>query len=231
MEIRCADIMGVYLCEMPKAIFVLFLFISSLSFSQDQIHLRSGEIVKALVMDVGTQKIRYKKWSNQEGPNYFLDKFEINKIVFQNGAEDFFDQIPAPKERKTGLGIAWLPSILSNNIAEPYAGGAIEVSHFVVPKLALELGAGNGSEGFFLWLGANVMFKDTRTERLIPYAGISVINTQLYNRAFYQGLNFPLGLEFIHHKSGFNAGVELSYLNILNDVGYLRANIKLGYRF
>lgn len=199
--------------------------------AQDQIHLRSGEIIKAKVLDVGTEKIRYKKFTNQEGPNYFLETYELKKIVYENGAEDYFDQISMPKERKKGLGIMYLHSIYSNNIAEPYSGGAVEFSYFVVPKFALEGGLGSGSEGFFFWAGANIMFRDTRVERFVPYAGAAIVNTQLYNRALYQGLNFPLGMEFIHHPSGINISAEVSYLNILNDVGYLRASFKFGYRF
>lgn len=206
------------------------LFCFQAAWSQDKIHLRGGEIIKAVVLDIGTEKIRYKKYSNIEGPNYFLEKYEVNKIVYENGAEDYFDQIKAPNERRIGIGINWLNSIFENNIADPYAGGALEISYFILPKLAIEAGAGNGSEGFFLWAGGNVMFRDTRTEKFIPYAGFAVISTQLYT-ALYPGFNIPVGLEFIHHKSGINAGVEVSYLNVLNDFGYLRANLKLGYRF
>lgn len=219
-----------YLCLMRLLLALLLSTCFFYTKAQDKIHLRSGGILNAVVLDVGTDKIRYKKYSNQNGPNYFLEKYDVKKIVYENGAEDYFGQVEAPLERKLGIGINWMRPIIANNIADPFIGGSIELSYFIVPKLGLEAGVGNGPEGFFLWAGGNIMFKDTRTERFIPYAGFSVVSTQLYT-ALYPGFNIPVGVEFIHRKSGFNASVDLSYLNILNDVGYLRACLKLGYRF
>jgi hypothetical protein len=209
---------------------ILFVLCLTSLKAQDKIHLRTGEIVSAVVLDVGSEKVRYKKYSNQNGPNYYLEKYEIQKIVYENGAEDYFDRVEAPNERRIGVGINWMHPILANNIADPFTGGSIEVSYFIVPKFGLEAGLGNGPEGFFLWAGGNVMFKDTRTEQFIPYVGFSVVSTQLYT-ALYPGFNIPLGIEFIHRKSGINASFDFSYLNILNDVGYFRATLKAGYRF
>ena len=82
---------------MKKALFILVAIIG-FGFSanaQDIITLKSGNDIKALVQEIGDTDVKYKKWDNQNGPNYTLKKSEIFRIVYANGyVEKFVDSQP-----------------------------------------------------------------------------------------------------------------------------------------
>jgi len=55
------------------------------SFSQDIIYKRDGSKEEAKVFLVAEKKIQYKKFNNQEGPLYEIDKKDILLITYENG--------------------------------------------------------------------------------------------------------------------------------------------------
>ena len=60
-------------------------------YSQDNIFIKSGDEVKAKVLEVTTTQIKYKKWANPGGPTYTLEKSEVFMIKYQNGTKDVFN--------------------------------------------------------------------------------------------------------------------------------------------
>ena len=72
---------------------------SAIMFAQDVITLRNGYEIKAVVFEVGPDEVKYKKFDNQDGPNYKLKTSDIVEIRYQNGTKDDFGQMtsPAPK--------------------------------------------------------------------------------------------------------------------------------------
>jgi hypothetical protein len=70
----------------------------------DLIIKRDSSRIEALILEVDEQMIRYKKYSDQEGPTFSLSKKEIASIVYGNGEvekfnaapEIYFDEVPAP---------------------------------------------------------------------------------------------------------------------------------------
>ncbi len=72
-------------------LFVLFISIRPL-FSQDIILLRSGEEIRAKIIEVTSTQVKYKRLDNQEGPNYITLKSEIFMITYENGRKEVFDQ-------------------------------------------------------------------------------------------------------------------------------------------
>jgi len=72
------------------SIFVILLFASSFAFSQDEIIFNSGERVNAKIMEIGKTQVKYKKFSNIDGPLVIVNKKDIKKIIYQNGEEDIF---------------------------------------------------------------------------------------------------------------------------------------------
>ena len=58
--------------------------------AQDIIMLRTGDDIEALVQEIGTDEVKYKKFDNPNGPNYTLKKPEIFMIRYENGAKDVF---------------------------------------------------------------------------------------------------------------------------------------------
>ncbi len=53
--------------------------------AQDSIAMVNGIEIEAKVLEIGTSNIKYKKFSNLEGPLYTVSKEEVKEIVFQNG--------------------------------------------------------------------------------------------------------------------------------------------------
>lgn len=67
--------------------------IATLANAQDLIVLKNGDIIHSKVQEIGLDQIKYKKWSNQEGPDYVIAKSEVLSINYQNGEKDTFNSI------------------------------------------------------------------------------------------------------------------------------------------
>ncbi|MDQ3110539.1 MAG: hypothetical protein M3R17_11650 [Bacteroidota bacterium] len=60
---------------MKRALLVLILsFCSLLAFAQDTIYMKTGEVVKAKIIEVNETNISYKKLSYPEGPTFIVAK-------------------------------------------------------------------------------------------------------------------------------------------------------------
>lgn len=65
--------------------------ITSVAKAQDTIVKTSGDHIVAKITEVGTNAITYKKWENQEGPNFVDFKTDILYIRFSNGQKQVFN--------------------------------------------------------------------------------------------------------------------------------------------
>lgn len=63
-------------------------------YAQDVIICRNGDEITSKVLKVSRTEIEYKRWSNQDGPSYTLDKSEVFMIKYQNGEKDVFKEEP-----------------------------------------------------------------------------------------------------------------------------------------
>lgn len=70
------------------------IIITSVCFAQDIIVQKDGSIIQAKVLEVGTTEVKYKKWSNQDGPSYAIAKSNILAITYQNGEKESFNDQP-----------------------------------------------------------------------------------------------------------------------------------------
>ena len=66
--------------------------------AQDMIVKKDGTVIQAKVMKVGTSEVDYKKWSNQNGPQYSIAVADILAINYQNGEKETFDNVSARPE-------------------------------------------------------------------------------------------------------------------------------------
>jgi hypothetical protein len=60
--------------------------------AQDKIYKSDGDILDAKIKSVGVKTITYLMFNNQTGPEYTIEKAAVEKIVYQNGSEDVFDE-------------------------------------------------------------------------------------------------------------------------------------------
>ena len=68
----------------------LLLIIPCFLFGQDEITFRTGDILKAKILEVGTEEIIYKKFENLTGPSYTVKKNQVFMIKYENGDKDVF---------------------------------------------------------------------------------------------------------------------------------------------
>ncbi len=85
-------------------LFALCIFLTKVSFSQDIITLKNGEELKSKVLNIGQKDITYKKFENQEGPSYTIQKSEVFFVKYQNGTKEMFNQISKFSGNSSNLG-------------------------------------------------------------------------------------------------------------------------------
>jgi len=76
--------------HIKKIALMTFIFVSIVAFGQDKIYLTNGQVIKVKITEVGKSDIEYKKFENLDGPDYFVPKNEVKKIIYVNGAEEVF---------------------------------------------------------------------------------------------------------------------------------------------
>ena len=59
----------------------------------DQIILKNGDSIKAIITEIGISEIKYKKCDNKDGPTYILKKSDVDSIKYANGSTDSFGNI------------------------------------------------------------------------------------------------------------------------------------------
>jgi len=78
------------------------LFISCLIlapvFSQDYIYKKDGSEIKAKVLEITLEMIKYKKYEFQNGPTYNIKISDVFMIVYENGSREVFKQDDPEKE-------------------------------------------------------------------------------------------------------------------------------------
>jgi hypothetical protein len=100
---------------MKKQIFFLLLCLGwcFIAVAQDVIVLKNGNETQAKVTEIGLDEIKYKKFSNLDGPTYTLQKSEVFMIKYENGDKDFFGLDNATAEEETEIvEDAEIPSVL-----------------------------------------------------------------------------------------------------------------------
>ena len=60
--------------------------------AQDLLQKTNGDEIKVKVLEITTENVKYKKYTNIDGPLYTLSKKEIQEIVFENGDKEIFNE-------------------------------------------------------------------------------------------------------------------------------------------
>lgn len=85
---------------MKKAfLLIAMLFCAAgITHAQDRITTKDGVDIQAKILEVGSSDIKYKKFSNLEGPTYTISKEDILIITYANGENEVFKDT-APKRQ------------------------------------------------------------------------------------------------------------------------------------
>ena len=86
------------------------ILISSASYGQDKVYKTDNSVIEAKVQEIGNSDIKYKKFSNQDGPLYVIKKEDVSMIVYENGEKEVFNQgqpkPPAPPVQNTSVPVS-----------------------------------------------------------------------------------------------------------------------------
>jgi len=78
---------------MKNFLFLMLFIASALSASaQDVIVKKDGSTILSKVIEIGTTEVKYKKWNNQNGPNYTIAKSDVQAINYENGEKETFGE-------------------------------------------------------------------------------------------------------------------------------------------
>lgn len=90
------------------------------AFAQDMIVRRDGSIIQSKVLEIGTSEVKYKKWSNPDGPSYSIAKSDILAINYQNGGKDKFEDegSPTTQEKSSSQGPILVERAIADNNSE-----------------------------------------------------------------------------------------------------------------
>lgn len=96
-------------------LFLMLLSVTSV-FAQDVIVKKDGSTILSKVVEIGTTEVKYKKFSNQNGPTYSILKSDIQAVNYENGEKDIFtnDQQPSLQETTSNTQIIIAPSAADN---------------------------------------------------------------------------------------------------------------------
>ena len=105
-----------------KSVFLfLGLFFYTSAFAQDMIVKKDFSVIKSKVIEVSSSIVKYKKYSNLEGPLYSIETKEIVAINYENGDKDIFEsnQVPIKNEIKNEPKMA-IPDIKNDSLIALY---------------------------------------------------------------------------------------------------------------
>lgn len=71
-----------------------FVFLFQLIRSQDIVYLNNGDKVEAIVKELNNTSVKYKNFTNPDGPTYVINKNEILMIEYKNGTLDILNKNP-----------------------------------------------------------------------------------------------------------------------------------------
>lgn len=75
--------------------------VGSYASAQNLIVKKDGSVIQAKVIKIGTSEVEYKKWSNQDGPQYSIAVADILAINYQNGEKETFENVSSSGKSQT----------------------------------------------------------------------------------------------------------------------------------
>ena len=86
---------------MNRALFILiFLVLGFLSYSQDILYLSNGDKLSAKITEINPTDVKYKDFTNLNGPTYVISNSELVLIQYSNGTTQVINSNPRPIEPK-----------------------------------------------------------------------------------------------------------------------------------
>jgi hypothetical protein len=78
---------------------ILLSLMTLTSYAQDLITTKKGEDIKAKILEVSSTEVKYKRYSNLEGPTFTISTRDILMVRYQNGEKEIFAESNSNKSR------------------------------------------------------------------------------------------------------------------------------------
>ena len=78
---------------MKKLLLLCVACCAATAYAQDVIVKRDGSTIISKVLEVNQTDIKYKKFSNQQGPTYTINKSDVMAINYESGDKDAFEEV------------------------------------------------------------------------------------------------------------------------------------------
>jgi len=237
---------------------IIVVFISTNLLAQDKIYLKDGNNIEAKILEVNVDNIKYKKFSNQEGPIFTIAKNEVQMLVYENGESEIFkdEKVNANDENNKATNFTSEKSILNGggpkiglNIGFPVGEYASLTEFFIGAEFAylgevaenFEIG---GLIGYSYYFGGE--YDDYYTYDLEDVGYIPIAFSSRYyfvDRKLFTGidLGYAIGVTgsvdggfYFRPKFGVNlGGINLiaSYSSINEGGNYKEASLNFGIEF
>lgn len=86
-----------------KKLFFLLLLMSAIHVNaQDVIVMKDGNTIVSKILEITTNEVKYKKFTNLEGPTYTVLKSEVKVINYVNGEKETFEDVMTAPTNATG---------------------------------------------------------------------------------------------------------------------------------
>ena len=72
------------------ALCTILLNFAGIAMAQDVIVKTDNTTILSKVIEVNPTEVKYKKWSNQDGPTYSISRQELSRINYQNGDTEYY---------------------------------------------------------------------------------------------------------------------------------------------
>jgi tetratricopeptide (TPR) repeat protein len=144
-------------------ILAIMLFPSS-SIAQDKIYKTDSTIIESKVQEVGTTEIKYKKFSNLDGPVYSIKKENVKMIVYANGEKELYNQSVLKQQAIIPLNtppfdsLAYIEQFFGVKLQSELGGGVKIIDKLPGHRLRRGVSAGEAIIGVFTcYIGFAVM--------------------------------------------------------------------------
>lgn len=207
---------------MKYLMILVTLIVANVAQAQDQIILKSGEVIDAQVTEKSDKVIKYKIMDSDDSPIIILKTARVEKIKFRDGQEMTLTPDLIRMNKRFGVSAG-----LMFGLGAESAFYKIQADYFVTPGLSLELnGLIEVEDGGGMAAGVKYYLDPYNPKRLKGYAGVLV--GTLYEDFFFQ---VPFGISYVG-KRGFDLKFGLSgmYIPSYSDYG-LYSELGLGWRF
>ncbi len=173
---------------MKKLFLVIMIFASIGNYAQDYIILTNGDEIKWILLEINANNVKYKKYSNQSGPTYTIEKSKIFMIKYASGDKDVFNTVDKKSVVNSSSGSSGSNSIYNPNIGDKNC----QVQKSRGAKVFGDNPADVYFRGDLVWYGYDMTYLRLSNSRKI---GESMSLIQEYFNAWYNELNKAVGFE------------------------------------